>query len=199
MAKKPTRLDSLERVEVVRASQWRAWLKKHHTRTEGIWLVSYKKHIADKYISWSAIVEEALCFGWIDGVARKLDGDRSMLYLSPRKPRSVWSKVNKARVEQLIAEERMTPAGLKAIGIAKANGSWSALDAVEAMIIPEDLADALKRNRTANKHFDAFPASARKYTLTWISSARTEATRAKRVAETVSLAARNMRANQPRT
>lgn len=198
MAKKPTRLDSLERVEVVRVSQWRAWLKKHHTRTEGIWLVSYTKHVEDKYISWSAIVGEALCFGWIDGVARKLDHERSMLYLSPRKPRSVWSKVNKARIEELIAEERMAPAGLKAIEIAKANGSWTALDAVEAMIIPDDLAHALKLNRIAKKHFDAFPASVRKYTLTWISSARTEATRAKRIAETVSLATRNLRANQPR-
>ncbi|MBL7984040.1 MAG: YdeI/OmpD-associated family protein, partial [Flavobacteriales bacterium] len=111
---------------------------------------------------------------------------------------SVWSKVNKARIEEMIAEERMAPAGLKAIEIAKANGSWTALDAVEAMIIPNDLANALKRDRIAKKHFDAFPASVRKYTLTWISSARTEATRAKRIAETVSLAARNIRANQPR-
>lgn len=199
MAKKPTRLDSLERVEVVSAGQWRAWLKKHHTRSEGIWLVTYKKHVVDKYISWSAIVEEALCFGWIDSLPRKLDADRSMLYLSPRKPRSVWSKVNKARIEELLAEERMAPAGLKAIEIAKANGSWTALDAVEAMIIPDDLAHALKRDRIAKMYFEAFPASVRKYTLTWISSARTEATRAKRIAETVSLAARNIRANQPRS
>ena len=195
---KPSKLDSLERVEVRSRAEWRARLRKHHTRKAGIWLVYWKKGHPDKHIGYVPIVEEALCFGWIDSTARTLDADRSMLHVCPRKPKSMWSKVNKGHVDRLIASKRMMPAGMKAIEVAKANGSWTTLDAVDTLEVPKDLAKALAMDRTAKKHFDAFPASARKYILYWISSARTEGTRAKRIAQAVDLAAQNIRAGMQR-
>ncbi len=116
--------------------------------------------------------------------------------MCPRKPKSVWSKVNKERVDRLIATRRMTAAGQKAIEVAKVNGSWTALDEVEALVMPEDLARALAKNKRAKKHFEAFPPSARKYALWWVGSAKTEATRSKRIEQTVALAAQNIRVNQ---
>ncbi|MCB0766253.1 MAG: YdeI/OmpD-associated family protein [Flavobacteriales bacterium] len=190
-----TKLDSLEQVEVTTRGQWRAWLKAHHTRTTGIWLVYWKKEHADKHIGIAAIVEEALCFGWIDSTARALDADRSMLHLCPRKPKSMWSKVNKERVERLIANKRMARAGHQAIETAKANGSWNTLDAVEAFHIPADLERAFKKNRTARKHFDAFPPSARKQILHHITSAKTKPTRDARIAKVVAKAAKGERLN----
>ena len=194
MARKPTRLDALERVEVTSRAQWRDWLKEHHMRKAGVWLVYWKKGNADKHIGYVPIVEEALCFGWIDSTARSLDKERAMIHVCPRKPNSMWSKVNKGHVDRLIASKLMMPAGLKAIEVAKANGSWATLDAVDTLEVPEDLATALARNKLAEKHFGSFPPSARKYILYWVSSARTTATREKRIIEVVSLAERNIRA-----
>ena len=168
-----TKLDSLEQVEVTTRGQWRAWLKAHHTRTTGIWLVYWKKEHADKHIGIAAIVEEALCFGWIDSTARALDADRSMLHLCPRKPKSMWSKVNKERIERLVASGRMTKAGLAKIEAAKKDGSWTALDAVEALVVPTDLQRALAANKNAKKHFEAFPQGVRKQILWSIHSAKT--------------------------
>lgn len=190
-----TKLDGLERVEVASHAEWRAWLKRNHARTEGIWLVSYKKHVAEKHLSWDTIVEEALCFGWIDSTARALDADRRMLYLRPRKAKSVWSRINKARVEELIRQKRMAAPGMRAIELAKANGSWNAIDHVEALTMPEDLNAALARNTTARRHFEAFPPGSRKIILHWISNAKAPATRSKRIRETVALAAKKIRAN----
>jgi uncharacterized protein YdeI (YjbR/CyaY-like superfamily) len=192
--RKATKLDGLERVEFMSRAQWRAWLQKHHTRTEGIWLVHWKKATPDKHIGYAAIVEEALCFGWIDSLPRKLDAERTMLYLSPRKPKSVWSKMNKERVARLMAEGHMAKAGLRKVKAAKADGSWSALDAVEAMEVPADLANALARRPAAGRHFHAFTPGARKLLLAWIGSARTAATRTERIRRTVESAAQNMRA-----
>ncbi|MEZ4755798.1 MAG: YdeI/OmpD-associated family protein [Flavobacteriales bacterium] len=191
--RKPTKLDALERVEVTSRAQLRTWLAKHHTRAEGIWLVHWKKATPAKYIGYDAIVDEALCQGWIDSLPRKLDDQRTMIYLSPRKPKSVWSKVNKERVERLMAAGLMRPAGLAAIERAKANGSWTAIDAVEAMVMPDDLAKALAAVPAAQHHFDAFPQSVRKAVLQRLASARAAATRSKRIAETVRLAAQNQR------
>ncbi|MBL7980350.1 MAG: YdeI/OmpD-associated family protein [Flavobacteriales bacterium] len=192
-ASKPTKLDRLERVEVTSRAQLRTWLAKHHSRTEGIWLVHWKKATPAKYIGYDAIVEEALCQGWIDSLPRKLDELRTMIYLSPRKPKSVWSKVNKERVERLMAAGLIRPAGLAAIERAKANGSWTAIDAVEAMVMPDDLAKALAAVPAAQRHFDAFPQSVRKAVLQRLAGVRTAATRSKRIAETVRLAAQNQR------
>lgn len=192
----PGKLDTLERVEVSDRAAWRAWLRRHHARSTGIWLVTFKQHVTGRHLPYAAIVEEALCFGWIDSVPRKLDADRTMLYLSPRKPRSVWSAANKARVAQLIAAKRMATAGSRKIEAAKADGSWYALDAVEALDVPTDLAKALKERPAALAHFNAWPRGARKQVLQRLHDARTPATRARRIAEAVVMAERNIRGSK---
>lgn len=175
---------------------WRAWLARHHTRTEGVWLVSWKQATGRPRIDYEAAVEEALCFGWVDSKVNKLDDERSMLWFAPRKAKTGWSKPNKARVERLIAAGRMQPAGLAKIERAQADGSWHALDGVEALEVPADLRAALAALPAATAHFEAFPRSAKRGILEWIQSARRPETRAARIAETARLANDNQRANQ---
>ena len=191
----PSKLDGLEEVTVTSRAEWRAWLKKHHARTEGIWLITFKKSVPEKYMDYASTVEEALCFGWIDSQPRLLDADRKMLYFCPRKPKGVWSKVNKERIARLGAEGKIAPPGLKKIEAAKKDGSWNTLDAVEAIVMPDDLIKAFAKNRAAKNFFEAFPRSSKKMILSWVGSAKTEATRSKRIAETVELATKNIRAN----
>lgn len=183
-----------EEVEVTSRVQWRRWLAANHEQTESIWLVVYKKHQPSLHLAYDDIVEEALCFGWIDGLTRKLDADRTMLLLSPRKPKSTWSRLNKERVRKLVKRRLMTDAGRAKVDRARRDGSWNILDDVEALVIPDDLAQALRKNPRAKAHFDAFPPSSRKGILWWIKSAKRDATRRKRIAETVRRAARNERA-----
>ncbi len=185
-----------ERFEPRDAAAWRAWLAEHHTRTDGVWLVMGKKGSGCENLTWDEAVEESICFGWIDSLPRKLDDQRSMLLVTPRKPKSVWSALNKRRVEKLQAEGRLMPPGITKIEAAKADGSWSSLDAIEAMVMPPDFAAALEACPAARTNYEAFPRGARKNILTWIGTARTTETRSKRIDETVRLAAENRRANQ---
>jgi uncharacterized protein YdeI (YjbR/CyaY-like superfamily) len=175
---------------------WRKWLKQNHTRAEGVWLISYKKATGKQRFDYEAAVEEALCFGWIDSKGHQLDEERSMLWFAPRQARTGWSRSNKARVEKLIEAGLMAPAGLAKIETAKQDGSWNALDAVEALETPPDLDSALSANPIAQQNFAAFPRSAKRAILEWISTAKKPETRAKRVEETARLAAENIRANQ---
>jgi uncharacterized protein YdeI (YjbR/CyaY-like superfamily) len=184
-------------VQVESRAELRAWLEANHTRKESIWLVTFKVHVPDKYVSWDEVVDEALCFGWIDSATRRLDADRTMLRLSPRRPGSPWSRLNKQRVERLLADALMMPPGLAAIERAKEDGSWTIYDEIEDLIIPPDLADALAGNEVAARHFQAFSNSSKKGILWWIKSAKRLATRRKRIAETVELAEHNVRANYP--
>lgn len=177
-------------------TEWRKWLEKNHTRSEGIWLINHKKATGKYRMDYEEAVEEALCFGWVDSKPSKLDEERSMLWFAPRKVKSGWSKINKERVEKLIKSKLMTPAGLAKVDAAKKDGSWNALDAVEALIIPSDLEKAFLMNETAQKYFDAFPRSVKRAILEWISNAKRPETRAKRIEETVSQAKKNIRANQ---
>lgn len=177
-------------------AEWRAWLEENHARADGVWHVSYKKATRKPRVTYDEAVEEALCFGWIDSKPRKLDDERSMLWFAPRKAGSGWSRPNKERVARLTAMGRMTPAGLAKMEAAQRDGSWTALDAVEALTVPPDLARALAASPAAERNFAAFPRSARRGILEWIASARTPVTRAKRIAETARLAAENVRANQ---
>jgi uncharacterized protein YdeI (YjbR/CyaY-like superfamily) len=180
-------------------SEWRAWLAENHTRTAGVWLVSYKKATGKPRFDYEEAVEEALCFGWIDSKGNKLDEERSLLWFAPRKGGTGWSKPNKERVEKLIAAGQMTPAGLAKVEAAKADGTWTALDSIEALEIPPDLAAALADHPPAADHFAAFPRSVKRGILEWISTAKTATTRTKRITETATLAAENKRANQWRT
>jgi uncharacterized protein YdeI (YjbR/CyaY-like superfamily) len=147
-------------------------------------------------IEYDEAVEEALCFGWVDSKPNKLDSQRSLLWFAPRKPGTGWSKPNKERVTRLIAAGLMAPAGLAKIEAAQADGSWNALDAVEALELPVDLDQALASAPTARRHWDAFPRSVKRGILEWIAAAKTPVTRARRVDETVCLAAENRRANR---
>lgn len=176
--------------------EWRLWLEKHHGRAEGIWLISFKKATGKPRFEYSEAVEEALCYGWVDSKPRKLDDERSMLWFAPRKRGTGWSKPNKERVEKLIETGQMRPAGLAKVEAAKQDGSWTALDAVEALEIPADLDRALAVNPVAREYFDAFPRSVKRGILEWIVNAKKPETRAKRIDETVTQAERNLRANQ---
>lgn len=177
-------------------AEWREWLEKNHTRTTGLWIISYKKATGKPRLDYDESVEEALCFGWIDSKANALDEERSMLWFAPRKPGTGWSKPNQERVERLLAAGLIHPAGLAKIEAAKKDGSWNKLDAVEALEIPPDLAAALAANGDAPVHFEAFPRSVKRGILEWILNAKKPETRARRITETATLAAQNIRANQ---
>jgi uncharacterized protein YdeI (YjbR/CyaY-like superfamily) len=139
---------------------------------------------------------KCLCVGWIDSKPGKLDRRRTALLCTPRKPGSGWSKVNKDRLERLLADGLVRPAGIAIIEAAKADGSWTMLDEIDALTVPDDLAAALAAIESAQRHFDAFPPSARRGILEWIAQAKTEPTRRKRIDETARLAGENRRANQ---
>ncbi|PSN08505.1 hypothetical protein C7293_30110 [filamentous cyanobacterium CCT1] len=182
-------------VQVESRAEWREWLMANHTRPEGIWLITYKKRPGQPYVSYNDVVEEALCFGWIDSKPNKLDDDRTMLWMAPRKPGTGWSALNKKRIEAMTAAGLMMPPGLAKLEAAKQDGSWEKLDAIERLEIPPDLAAALVANASAKANFEAFPRSAKRGILEWIASAKRAETRDRRIAETVDLAAQNIRAN----
>ena len=172
---------------------WRAWLVANHEAAHGAWLVTWRSRSGKRGLPYEDAVEEALCFGWVDGTAGTVDEDRGKLYFAPRKPNSGWAATNKARVERLIADGRMAPAGLAAIERAKANGSWELLDTVERLEVPPDLAAALEALPPAAANFAAFPSSVRKQALTSLVMARRPETRADRVRRIADAAARNER------
>lgn len=177
-------------------AQWGEWLDRNHARTEGIWLITYKKATGKPRVEYNEAVEEALRFGWIDSKPRALDAERSMLWFAPRKPRTGWSKANRERVERLVAEGRMAEAGLAKVQAAQRDGSWEALVGVESLAIPADLRRELAQYAEATRNFAAFPPSVKRSILEWIQNARQPATRTKRIEETAQLAAKNVRANQ---
>ncbi len=190
------RLADVEQFEVTSRQQWREWLAEHYLTKENVWLVTYKKHCGDKYVDYDATVEEALCFGWIDSLPRRLDDDRTMLYFCRRKKGSPWSRLNKTRLEKLIPAGLLTAHALQQIEAAKADGSWTVYDSVEAGIVPEDLAVALAANPTAEANYNSFSLSVRKGLLWWIKTAKRDATRQTRIAKTVAAAAEGKVANQ---
>jgi uncharacterized protein YdeI (YjbR/CyaY-like superfamily) len=187
-------LDDAPDVEAHDRRTWRAWLEEHHATSRGAWLVTWRPSSGRVGLDYEAAVEEALCFGWVDSTGGRVDEDRSKLYFAPRKGRSVWAASNKARVERLIADGRMAPAGLAAIDRAKADGSWTIYDSVERLEIPPDLGAALLARAPAAANFAAFPPSARKQLLAWVALARRPETRAERIKTIAEAASRNERA-----
>ena len=179
-------------------AEWRAWLAEHHATSAGIWLIYFKKESGKPRVAYEDAVEEALCFGWVDSRPNAIDDQSYMQLFSPRKAKSPWSKINKERVERLIAQGLMTEAGLKKIEAAKADGSWNRYDEVDDLVMPDDLVQALTANETANTYFQAFSPSSKKVILWWIASAKRPETRSKRIEETVQLAAQNIKANHYR-
>jgi uncharacterized protein YdeI (YjbR/CyaY-like superfamily) len=173
---------------------WRAWLEAHQDDPTGAWIVSWRPSTGRDTLSYEAIVEEALGVGWIDSTINILDAERSLLLVTPRKPRSTWAPSNKVRVARLEAEGRIGPRGRRAIEVAKANGWWYILDDVEALLEPEDLAASLDEVPPARQAWDDFPPSARKQMLFWVVSAVKQDTRKRRIAAIVEQAARGERA-----
>ncbi|MBL7683479.1 MAG: YdeI/OmpD-associated family protein [Flavipsychrobacter sp.] len=172
---------------------WRQWLKKYHSKKQCIWLICYKKETGKPTLSWSDAVDQALCYGWIDGTRKSVDHESFMQYFSRRKPNSMWSKINKNKVEKLIADGQMTQAGLNAIEIAKENGSWTILDDVEELVIPKDLENAFKTQPGSKPYFMSLSKSVKKMILHWVTVAKRPETREKRITEVVTLAAKQQR------
>lgn len=177
-------------------ADWREWLQKNHLTKPAVWLILYKKGSDAPTISWSECVDEALCFGWIDGKRISLDDERFMQFVCKRKPYGTWSKINKQKVGQLTASGLMAPAGLAAIELAKQNGSWSLLDEVEELKIPEDLERAFDQHRGAKAYFLLLSKSVKKAMLQWIMFAKRPETRQNRIAEIATLAAKKQRPKQ---
>ena len=176
--------------------EWRQWLKKNHRTKKSVWLVQYKMKANVATISWNEAVDEALCFGWIDSVRKTIDHEKFVQFFSKRKPKSVWSKINKAKVEQLIAEELMTEAGFECIAIAKQNGSWNILNEVEELIIPKDLEKEFKKYKGSKDFFLSLSKSVRKAILQWLVLAKLPETRKRRLEEIASLAGKKMKPKQ---
>ena len=181
--------EGYERFQAFSRAEWRAWLAENHAESPGVWLITNKKASGRPGVPYPEAVEEALCFGWIDSRPNKLDDERSMQLYTPRRPKSPWSTVNKGRIERLIADGLMTPAGMAKIEAAKADGSWVIYDRIETLTVPPDLEAALDANPAARAGFEGFSASATKQLLWWIESAKRPETRAKRIAQLVEAAA----------
>lgn len=177
---------------------WRNWLQKNHQSEKSVWLIIYRKESDVPSVYYPDAVEEAICFGWIDSKANKRDAESYYQFFSRRNPKSKWSKVNKATVERLLKKNAIAPAGLKMIEIAKETGTWNALDDVENITVPADLQQAFDGNKTAFENWSNFSRSSKRGILEWILNAKRPETRQKRIEETVSMAAKNLKANHPR-
>ena len=175
---------------------WRAWLAENHNRNEGVWLVTFKKTSRMPSVGYDATVEEALCYGWIDSRTKSLNDERSMLWFAPRRRGSNWSKSNKDRVSRLTRAGLMMAPGIAKVEAAKIDGTWNALDAAENLEIPPDLETAFAEHPGSAGNFEAFPRWVKRAVLEWILTAKREATRARRIDETASLAQENQRPKQ---
>ncbi len=186
--------EKAERLQIESLEQWRAWLEANHEQPDGVWLVTFKKASSRPSVDYVAMVEEALSFGWIDGTARTVDEERSMLWLAPRRKGSVWAASNRERVTRLELEGRMRPAGRAVVERAQADGSWSVLIPAERGEVPDDLAEAFAASPGAQETWDGFPPSVRLQALSSIYMAKRPETRARRVAH---IAARTTAGERP--
>jgi len=176
--------------------EWRKWLELNHNKKDAVWLIFYKKKSSNHNLSWSESVDEALCFGWIDSTKRSIDSEKYKQYFSRRKAKSNWSKINKDKVKTLIDQGLMEEEGYKSIEIAKENGSWTILDGVEALIIPEDLKEEFENYKGSREYFSSLSKSVKKILLHWVVSAKRKETRQKRILEIVENASNNLKPKQ---
>lgn len=177
-------------------TDWREWLMKNHQSQQSVWLVCFKSFTKIATVNWTEAVEEALCFGWIDSTRRTIDSDTYAQYFSKRKAKSNWSRINKDKVKALIDQGLMQEAGYQSIEVAKENGSWTILDEVEALVIPEDLQEELSKNDGAMEYFESLSKSNKKILLHWVVSAKKTETRQKRILEIAISANENMKPKQ---
>jgi uncharacterized protein YdeI (YjbR/CyaY-like superfamily) len=176
--------------------EWRDWLRKNHLIKDSIWLILIKKDAPGHNLNWSEAVDEALCYGWIDSTKKSIDDEKYMQYYCKRKPKSNWSKINKDKVKILIEKGLMEDAGFKSIGIAKENGSWTILDEIEALVIPEDLKEAFENYKGAMEYYDGLSKSVKKGLLYWVVSAKRKETRQKRILEIAENASQKLKPKQ---
>lgn len=175
----------IERICPESRNGWRQWLAENSIDKQAVWLVYHKKKSESTTITWNDAVEEALCFGWIDGVRKTIDADTFMQYFCKRKAKSTWSKINKLKVQSLIEQGIFTPAGHKSVEIAKSNGSWSILDDVEELIIPLDLEQEFKSKPGSKEFFLSLSKSKKKEILQSLVLARRPETRQARIIKIV--------------
>ncbi len=173
--------------------EWRNWLIENHLSKESIWLVYFKKKSGKPSISWSQAVDEALCFGWIDSKAKPIDDEKYCQFFTKRKPKSVWSKINKQKIERFIEQNLISEAGYKSIELAKQNGSWTILDEVEELIIPNDLEIEFEKKPGSKDFFLTLSKSVKKSILQWLVMAKQESTRNKRIEEIVDSASQQLK------
>lgn len=177
--------------------EWRVWLHANHQTSGGIHVIMYKIEHEMPSMRWEEAVRVALCFGWIDSTVKSLGDGKRRQYFCPRKPKSVWSRVNKNHLKELIAADLMHESGHKVIEVAKKNGSWTALDDVENEIVPEDLKASFDKNPEAFKNYQNFTRGQRKSYLYWLNQAKREETRQKRIAEIITLSVNNIKTRNP--
>ena len=188
-------MEDKEHLYFQRDVDWYDWLLKNHNQSKGIYLIFYKIETGIPSMRWEEAVKVALCFGWIDSTVKSLGDGKRRQYFCPRNPKSVWSALNKRYIKELTAAKLMHESGWAIIEIGKRNGSWTALDAVEKGIIPEDLQVAFDQNKNAFNNYQNFAPSYRKSYLYWLNQAKREATRQKRIAKIVELCAENIKSN----
>ncbi|HEX9152933.1 MAG TPA: YdeI/OmpD-associated family protein [Flavobacterium sp.] len=184
-------MEDKEHLYFKNTQEWRDWLYKNHHSSKGVYLIFYRVSSEFESMRWEEAVQVAICFGWIDSTVRKVDEERRKQVFSPRKDKSVWSKLNKTYIEKLLKENLMHESGLAKIEIAKKNGTWTSLDAVENLIVPLDLEIAFNINSAAFKNYKNFSPSYRKSYLYWLNQAKREATRNNRIAEIINLCSLN--------
>lgn len=171
--------------------EWRKWLHENHANYTGIYLIFYKVASKKPSMRWEEAVKVALCYGWIDSTVKRIDDEQRKQYFTPRKNKSVWSKLNKTYIDALIANNLMQQSGLKSIKIGKKNGSWNALNDVDNEVISPQLQKAFDANPTAFKNYKNFAPSYRRGYLYWLYAAKREATRQKRITQIIKLCAAN--------
>ena len=185
-----TKTENFIQVEIKSASELRDWLLHNHAQKESIWLVTFKKETQDKYVSIQQVLDELLCFGWIDGIRRKLDNERTMQLIAPRKVEH-WAQSYKARFAKLDEARLVHQSGHDAVEASKKAGLWNFMDDVDNLIVPADLNHALNENKLAQDFFEKLSPSNKRFVLRYIKMAKTAATRNKRISQVVSLAAQN--------
>lgn len=177
-------------------AEWREWLEENHQSVKSVWVLMFKKATSVPSITYIEALDEALCFGWIDSVSNKRDEQSFYQFFSQRNPKSNWSRVNKNKIEQLEFQGKMSAKGREMVELAKKAGTWTALDLVEDLVVPDEMEQLFTKYPTARTHYEAFPRSVKRGILEWIYSAKTQQTKLKRIQTTVELAEQNIRANQ---
>jgi uncharacterized protein YdeI (YjbR/CyaY-like superfamily) len=180
----------MKKLYVKTRAAWRRWLAANHEKVTEIWLLCYRKGTGKPTLDYEAAVEEALCFGWIDSIIKKIDDTRFVRRFTPRKANSVWSESNKKRIARMIKAGRMAECGLAKVDAAKRSGRWSAAKRpVIPTRMPEAFARALERNKKARSFFQSLAPTYQRHYIAWISFAKREETRKKRIRESISLLA----------